>query len=60
MFETIVTPLSSLPTAHPSPEAARSLPTFVRRPAPPTDGRSTRLGPRFTTTAATTARAALA
>ena len=60
MLETIVIPLSSLPTAHPSPEAARSLPAFVRRPAPPTSGRSAGVAPRFTVTAATTARAALA
>ena len=59
MLETIVTPLSSLPTAHPSPEAARTLPAFVRRPAPSTSGRYTEGAPRFTATAATTARAVL-
>jgi hypothetical protein len=33
MLEATVTPLSTLPTAHPSPEAIRSLGGVVRPPA---------------------------
>jgi hypothetical protein len=52
MLEATVIPLSSLPTAHPSPEAVRRQPAFVRRPGAPTSGRSTRVAARFTAAAA--------
>jgi hypothetical protein len=60
MLETTVIPLSSLPTAHPSPEAARTLGTVVRRPTLPTTRPSTGIAPRFAATTAATARVALA
>jgi hypothetical protein len=48
MLEATVIPLSSLPTAHPSPEAVRTLTAVVR---PPASGRSTRSTARFMATA---------
>jgi hypothetical protein len=51
MLETTVIPLSSLPTAHPSPEAVRTLGAVVRGPSTPTTRPSTGTTPRFTTTA---------
>jgi hypothetical protein len=56
MLEATVIPLSSLPTAHPSPEVARVRTGVVRRPGSPSGPRSTRLAPRFTVTAAAVAR----
>ena len=52
MLEATVIPLSSLPTAHPSPEAVRTRASVVRRPGPPASGRSTRVVARFTAKAA--------
>jgi hypothetical protein len=59
LAEAVITPLSSLPTAHPSPEAVRALPAATRRPAAPTARPSRTLAPRFTTTGAVPARAAV-
>ena len=39
LAEATITPLSSLPTAHPSPEAVRRLlPAIAQRPAPTSKG----------------------
>lgn len=60
MLETTVIPLSSLPTAHPSPEAARTLRSVIRRPTAPTTRPSDGRVPRFTARTAATGRVALA
>jgi len=48
MLEATVTPLTTLPTAHPSPEVVRARSAAVRRPRPMAI-RSAEPSPRFTT-----------
>jgi hypothetical protein len=52
LLEATITPLTSLPTAHPSPEAVRMHADDVRRPAPTTGGRFTREAERVRATIA--------
>jgi hypothetical protein len=54
LLEATITPLTSLPTAHPSPEALR-MPAVVRRPEPHTSSRFTRIASRGTAKVATDA-----
>jgi hypothetical protein len=52
LLEATITPLTSLPTAHPSPEALRADTLAGRRSAPSNGGRFTRDAARVTATAA--------
>jgi hypothetical protein len=46
LLEATITPLTSLPTAHPSPEAVRTRPVVHSGPAPSANGRFTRTAAR--------------
>jgi hypothetical protein len=52
MFEATVIPLTTLPTAHSSPEAVRTRAAVARRPWPPASGRSAREAGQLTAMAA--------